>query len=242
MSAERLAEENARLVRRERLDLVPTKVLGLFVVGSLARHLDLRVTLSRTPGGGVTSTVLIPAALLLAMSPVDAAPPAAGRGRTTRELTPHTAAPPSAATATATAITATAPERRPVAPSPEGELPRRVPLRPRTAGAEAPDTASPPTTARPLRRRVRGATLTSTAAARTVPAVRQPADAEAVRAELDEFEAAVRRAERDSAEPDSAARGGAAQDSAAHLGAEPPNPARTTATRENPRRPEGDGQ
>lgn len=50
MSAERLAEENARLVRRERLDLVPTKVLGLFVVGSLARHLGLRVTLSRTPG------------------------------------------------------------------------------------------------------------------------------------------------------------------------------------------------
>ncbi|WP_408995203.1 MULTISPECIES: ATP-binding protein [Streptomyces] len=247
MSAERLAEENARLVRRERLDLVPTKVLGLFVVGSLARHLDLRVTLSRTPGGGVTSTVLIPAALLLAMSPVDAAPPAAGRGRTTREFAPHTAAPPSAATATATAL-----ERRPVAPSPEGELPRRVPLRARTARAEAPDTASPPTTARPLRRRVRGATLTATAAERTVPTVRQPADAEAVRAELDEFEAAVRRAEqdsavrdsavRDSAVRDSAVRGGAAQDSAAHLGGEPPNPARTTATRENPRRPEGDGQ
>ncbi|MFM9588097.1 ATP-binding protein [Streptomyces scabiei] len=246
MSAERLAEENARLVRRERLDLVPTKVLGLFVVGSLARHLDLQVTLSRTPGGGVTSTVLIPAALLLAMSPVDAAPPAAGRGRTTLEFAPHTAA---SATATATAL-----ERRPVAPSPEGELPRRVPLRPHTARTEAPDTASPPTPARPLRRRVRGATLTvtATAAERTVPSVRQPADAEAVRAELDEFEAAVRRAEQDSAARDSAvrdgaardgaARDGAAQQSAAHLGAEPPNPARTTATRENPRRPEGDGQ
>ncbi|WEH20114.1 ATP-binding protein [Streptomyces sp. VNUA24] len=259
MSAERLAEENARLVRRERLDLVPTKVLGLFVVGSLARHLDLQVTLSRTPGGGVTSTVLIPAALLLAMSPVDAAPPAAGRGRTTREFTPRTAASPSAATAV---ITATALERRPLAPSPEGELPRRVPLRPHTARTEAPDTASPPTTARPLRRRVRGATLTvtATAAERTVPTVRQPADAEAVRAELDEFEAAVRRAEQDSAEqgradqdsadrdraehgraePGSAARERAAQQSAAHLGAEPPNPARTT--RDNPRRPEGDGQ
>ncbi|MDW8806369.1 HAMP domain-containing protein [Streptomyces scabiei] len=258
MSAERLAEENARLVRRERLDLVPTKVLGLFVVGSLARHLGLRVTLSRTPGGGVTSTVLIPAALLLAMSPVDAAPPAAGRDRTTREFTPHAAASPSAATATA------ALERRPVAPSPEGELPRRVPLRPHTARTGTPDTTSPPTTARPLRRRVRGATLTvtATAADRTVPTVRQPVDAEAVRAELDEFEAAVRRAEqdgaaRDGASRDDASRDGAAQDNAssegaaqdntaridvAKPGAEPPNPARTTATRENTRRPEGDGQ
>ncbi|WP_240797881.1 hypothetical protein [Streptomyces sp. F001] len=50
MSAERLAEENARLIRRERLDLVPTKVLGLFVVGNLARRWEIGVTLSRTPG------------------------------------------------------------------------------------------------------------------------------------------------------------------------------------------------
>ncbi|WP_317452693.1 sensor histidine kinase, partial [Streptomyces sp. CBMA29] len=69
MSAERLAEENARLIRRERLDLVPTKVLGLFVVGSLARRWGVRVTLTRTPGGGVTSRVTIPATLLLLMSP-----------------------------------------------------------------------------------------------------------------------------------------------------------------------------
>jgi signal transduction histidine kinase len=69
MSAQRLAEENARLVRRERLDLVPTKVLGLFVVGSLARRWGVRVTLTRTPGGGVTAQVAIPSALLLMMSP-----------------------------------------------------------------------------------------------------------------------------------------------------------------------------
>ena len=65
MSAERLAEENARLIRRERLDLVPTKVLGLFVVGSLARRWGIRVTLTRTPGGGITAQVGIPASLLL---------------------------------------------------------------------------------------------------------------------------------------------------------------------------------
>ncbi|WP_407704389.1 ATP-binding protein, partial [Streptomyces spongiae] len=70
MSAERLTEENARLVRRERLDLVPTKVLGLFVVGALARRWGVRVALSRTPGGGVTGTVWIPSTLLLTMSPV----------------------------------------------------------------------------------------------------------------------------------------------------------------------------
>ncbi len=76
MSAERLAEENARLVRRERLDLVPTKVLGLFVVGSLARRWGIQVTLLRTPGGGVTSRVVIPPTLLLLMSPfAETAPP-----------------------------------------------------------------------------------------------------------------------------------------------------------------------
>ncbi|GIF65041.1 histidine kinase [Asanoa ishikariensis] len=55
MSPERMAEENARLARRERLDLVPTEVLGLFVVGRLARRHGMRVTLTPTPGGGVTA-------------------------------------------------------------------------------------------------------------------------------------------------------------------------------------------
>ena len=54
MTPARLAEENARLVRRERLDLAPTKVLGLFVVGRLARRSGISVRLTATPGGGVT--------------------------------------------------------------------------------------------------------------------------------------------------------------------------------------------
>ncbi|MCF3965328.1 HAMP domain-containing protein, partial [Streptomyces fuscigenes] len=66
MGPERLEEENARLVRRERLDLVPTKVLGLFVVGGLSRRWGIRVTLTRTPGGGTTASVLVPPSLLLA--------------------------------------------------------------------------------------------------------------------------------------------------------------------------------
>ncbi|MFF2851535.1 ATP-binding protein [Streptomyces sp. NPDC058001] len=69
MNAERMAEENARLVRRERLDLVPTEVLGLFVVGGLSRRWGIEVVLSRTPGGGVTATVGIPATHLLLADP-----------------------------------------------------------------------------------------------------------------------------------------------------------------------------
>ncbi|WP_051942564.1 ATP-binding protein [Streptacidiphilus rugosus] len=69
MSSERLAEENARLVRRERLDLAPTRVLGLFVVGALARRWGIQVTLARTPGGGVTSRVAIPTDLVTPTTP-----------------------------------------------------------------------------------------------------------------------------------------------------------------------------
>nr|WP_103884514.1 ATP-binding protein [Actinacidiphila yanglinensis] len=114
MSAARLAEENARLVRRERLDLVPTKVLGLFVVGSLARRWGVRVTLTRTRGGGVTAQVAIPSSLLLMMSPfAEPAKPARGtagqrstataetgmRGRSERPRSDHQASAAGAAAA-----------------------------------------------------------------------------------------------------------------------------------------------
>jgi len=63
MTAARLAEENRRLVSRERIDLAPTTMLGLFVVGRLVRRHGLSATLDHTPGDGVTATVRIPAAL-----------------------------------------------------------------------------------------------------------------------------------------------------------------------------------
>ncbi|WNI18940.1 ATP-binding protein [Actinacidiphila sp. ITFR-21] len=322
MSAERLAEENARLIRRERLDLAPTKVLGLFVVGSLARRWGIRVTLSRTPGGGVTSRVTIPAALMLLMSPF-AAPEGqdargtgaetGGRGGYGREAKiplpePRTELPPVAeplpeprtALPPAEAPPRYAPEpyQRPEQPFPEqprpaaapygyrpdpvpepyrrppepyyrpepdrreslrqeppplprresprggGEpagprhaapvpppaerrpdvspLPRRVPqaqtpggTTPRPSAAREPEPVThetapaaaggsrgEDTAARPLRRRVRGATLGSTlsyAQRHAARAPRPPVDAEEVRSELDEFEAAVERAQRDSA-------------------------------------------
>ncbi|MDQ1066901.1 ATP-binding protein [Streptomyces canus] len=292
MSAERLEEENARLIRRERLDLVPTKVLGLFVVGTLARRWEVGVTLTRTPGGGVTAEVTIPSSLLLTMSPLAVASggaaatagtaaesrtaPTAGASATATgtlpnsTATPHTAAPVVGARPATTigtlwdsaAETARAPRTSPSAgavpaaraestvggtakagsgqgdagpaeagvrgggpsasngspASATGEpapLPRRIPHRDIPSGTAPliPQARSGEATtagatgngdggdgARPLRRRVRGATLRTTLGADSVPKAGppRPADAEAVRDALDEFEAAVERAHRDS--------------------------------------------
>jgi signal transduction histidine kinase len=64
MTSARLAEENQRLVERERLDVAPTRVLGLFVVGRLARRHGLTVRLEPSPGSGVTAIVTVPVRLL----------------------------------------------------------------------------------------------------------------------------------------------------------------------------------
>ncbi|WP_225095605.1 ATP-binding protein [Streptomyces sp. CoH27] len=230
MSAERLAEENARLIRRERLDLVPTKVLGLFVVGALARRWEIGVELTRTPGGGVTAEVTLPAALLLTLSPLPGTPVT---------VAPADSATPGGPTPARTAPAADTPDRSDPAtnplpsvptahtttsPDPDTPLPRRVPRREppsdQTPSGQPPSEAGPRTTAtaadtdartepapagptargaaRPLRRRVRGATLaTTTGAAHAVPQAARTRDAEAERTALEEFEAAVARAHRD---------------------------------------------
>ncbi|MEU6331901.1 ATP-binding protein [Streptomyces sp. NPDC047049] len=212
MSAERLDEENSRLVRRERLDLVPTKVLGLFVVGNLARRSGIRVALSRTPGGGVTGSVWLPATLLLTESPAATASPAAGGAEHPAAPEPASTVPapgpdrvpgPASAAAPLPVRTPVAPpERRPAAPSPRDELPRRLPRRTDTERTAPAGETRPSSSGRPLRRRVRGATLdmTAPAADRGAQAARRPVDAEAVRSELDEFEAAVRKAEQETAQ------------------------------------------
>ncbi|MEV6540464.1 sensor histidine kinase [Streptomyces sp. NPDC051665] len=280
MSAERIAEENARLIRRERLDLVPTKVLGLFVVGTLARRWDIDVTLARTPGGGVTSEITIPATLLLRMSALASGGSAggfaglesgsgsgSGKALASAGSVPDQRPTPSWATAdsgaartTDSGLSATtsgygssghgtdsvrptpavgAPAghdsgyadsgpRPSVAAEPVREhawaddqpapLPRRVSryeTAPAAAVAEsaavtthhspADESATAPDDAaggsRPLRRRVRGATLRTGADDAAQQAARQaprPADADAVRSALEEFEAAVEQAHRDS--------------------------------------------
>ncbi|MFJ8005369.1 sensor histidine kinase [Streptomyces fagopyri] len=114
MSVERLEEENARLIRRERLDLAPTEVLGLFVVGGLSRRWGIEVVLTRTPGGGVTATVAVPASHLLLADPTGAATRA-----------PHILPPPRRSGLA---------EPRPAAVDPEpgpADLPRRIPARSR---------------------------------------------------------------------------------------------------------------
>jgi signal transduction histidine kinase len=73
MKPAQLLEENRRLVDRERLDVAPTSVLGLFVVGRLARRHALGVDLIPTHGGGITARLLIPATLF--SRPMPAAPP-----------------------------------------------------------------------------------------------------------------------------------------------------------------------
>ncbi|MFF6980106.1 ATP-binding protein [Streptomyces sp. NPDC008343] len=243
MSPERLDEENARLIRRERLDLVPTKVLGLFVVGTLARRWEIAVTLSRTPGGGVTAEVTVPSSLLVTGSTTGSTATAAlaavarGGSGTKGEHASRAGA------ATGPRPSAAVPGdavRQDDAADADGlrPLPRRIAqsgpaAEPSGSGdgaaasadhsrADRPDpsvtaarpgttpTTTPPTTtptgdapaARPLRRRVRGATLrTTVVASERQTELRQDArtlDAEGVRAALDEFEAAVERAHRDS--------------------------------------------
>ncbi|MEV0133250.1 nitrate- and nitrite sensing domain-containing protein [Dactylosporangium sp. NPDC050688] len=63
MPPARMQEENRRILERPRLDVAPTEVLGLFVVGRLARRHGLTVRLDPTAGQGVTATVLIPSRL-----------------------------------------------------------------------------------------------------------------------------------------------------------------------------------
>ena len=121
MTPARLAEENARLVRRERLDLAPTRVLGLFVVGRLARRCGITVRLSATSGGGVTVRLDIPANLLF-----DAPePPARRRGPAQASRTVRPGRP---------------------APLPEQRVTRSE-AAPRTQTPPAPPVALPPTQA-----------------------------------------------------------------------------------------------
>ena len=116
MPPKRLAEENERLVRRERLDLAPTKVLGLFVVGRLAQRTGAQVMLAPTQGGGITARIAVPAELLLESSVSEARP------TRTPEI-PKPVLPP--ALPQPPALPAAMPEQRTGAEPKPGGLPRR---------------------------------------------------------------------------------------------------------------------
>ena len=192
MPAERIASENTRLVSRERLDLAPTDLLGLFVVGRLARRHGLSVRLSDTPGGGVTALVVIPGRLFVADAEQGGADGADGRdlggagdegddGRIRREV-------------------AEAIQRAMTAWSGEG-VGRLLPSQDFDASVLVPDDAPPAwqpsrdpgAVPFPLDRRIPGAHLTPRTGGTPRTAAPDP-DPEAVRAEIKAFEAGAARA------------------------------------------------
>ncbi len=128
MPAERIADENAKLRSRERLDLAPSHVLGLFVVGRLGRRHGIEVTLSATAGGGTTARVVLPASVLTTAT--DVRGPSTARAVAVREQV--VPAVPAAVVAAPQSLAASAPAPAP-APVPEPE-----------PGSEPSDTGTPP--------------------------------------------------------------------------------------------------
>ncbi|MEU7848829.1 nitrate- and nitrite sensing domain-containing protein [Micromonospora parva] len=199
MSEQRLAEENARFTRRERLDLAPTEVLGLFVVGRLARRHGWQVALAATGGGGVTAQLEIPLASLV-MRRADRAGAAVARAavpnrdrRTTVTRDPEK--PRTAAVAVPARFDSDLLSRatRSLDAGPSWNAFGRGQPEETVPEPQSPEQADKPATPR-VRQRVPGATLHTTAApSRPVDAT--GADPAAARALVEAFQAGVRRAE-----------------------------------------------
>jgi signal transduction histidine kinase len=202
LSPERLTEENARLARRERLDLAPTEVLGLFVVGRLARRHGLGVALWPTTGGGLTASVAISDRLLTTapapLPPPEAVPlrPAAPVRATTVPAAPVPAAPvPKALSAIPFDVGALNRANQSIESGGHWNAfvppQRRIPIDPTLV------TAGPTVAAPPLRQRVPGAQLSVEPITRPTLAP-TPAESDAVLAQalVNDFEAGVRRAQR----------------------------------------------
>jgi signal transduction histidine kinase len=189
MTPARLAEENARLVRRERLDLAPTKVLGLFVVGRLARRSGISVRLTATPGGGVTVRLDIGTNLLF-----DAPePPARRRGpaQASRTVRPGRPAPlpEQRATTAEPPPTTQLPTRYATPSAPASPEPRVIsipgadplPVRRRSTKQAEPDlTPSPDAVSDAVPRRMNGVHANGETAA-PAPAVLPPTSADLAR-------------------------------------------------------------
>ncbi|WP_031486909.1 sensor histidine kinase [Streptomyces bicolor] len=259
MSPERLDEENARLIRRERLDLVPTKVLGLFVVGTLARRWEITVTLSRTPGGGVTAEVTVPPSLLVTGSTTGATALAAlaavaggagsGSGSGSQTILPD-ATDPDVSDDSAGTLSASATGPRPSV-SAQADAAHRDAVRP--------DADADGDGLRPLPRRVsrRGATSAGTARS-TAPADRStappsgavPDDAPSIpEARAEQFPAAGRPQAEDSGaapadharadQPDPSPRARADQHTSAHVAVADEHPSPATDRTDQPPTPVG---
>ena len=209
MTAQKVAEENQRLVERERLELAPTSVLGLFVVGRLARRHDLGVELLATPTtGGVTARLTIPPLLFSHRSgllpkaepvpviPAQAALPAPPKAR------------PAEAAAVASSVS-TSDVLRPVEPLPSPAIPALLgiprghgfrwfnqlePVWPDAEPAEEPAAEPDAETRGGLRRRVRGAQLPSPGTSAPVAEDKPRHDPDATKAAMDGFQNAFAKA------------------------------------------------
>ncbi|MER5945861.1 nitrate- and nitrite sensing domain-containing protein [Streptomyces sp. NPDC001904] len=84
MDTQALAEANVRLSGTASFMAEPTRFLGHFVVGALARKCGIEVRLGEAPAAGVVARVLIPSTLLTEAEPT-AARAAAHQGETPRE-------------------------------------------------------------------------------------------------------------------------------------------------------------
>ncbi|MEO3772396.1 nitrate- and nitrite sensing domain-containing protein [Micromonospora sp. B9E7] len=201
MNDQRLAEENARFTRRERLDLAPTEVLGLFVVGRLARRHGWEVGLAATVGGGVTAHLEIPSTSLV-LRRADRAGAAVARATVPERDRRTPAAAETDQDARSLAATA-APARfdsdllsratRSLEASPSWNAFGHSQPEQATPAPPAKEPSGAPTGPR-IRQRVPGASLgASTAPTRPVDAT--GADPAAARALVEAFQAGVRRAE-----------------------------------------------
>ena len=232
MTPDQLRAENARLVSRERLDLAPTDVLGLFVVGRLARRHGIDVRLMPTPGTGVTAEVRIPEAQVvrsgrpapaaasrpapapapappLPVIPTEPAPAGDGRGwwDSPTQAADRAAAQGRPAAPTAFHAGPGAPER-PAAPSRNGadspgngmaaELAAAAEGRAARADVSEPAPDVPrPRGAAGMVRRVRGAQHPDTGLRDEQSDAFRPPSAADARQDIEDFEAGVRRALRE---------------------------------------------
>lgn len=64
MSPDDLARANERIVTTNALALAPARYLGHYVVASLTKRHGVAVSLTESPGGGVTATIVLPPALV----------------------------------------------------------------------------------------------------------------------------------------------------------------------------------
>ena len=78
MSDEELQEANERLANPPTIDFAVSRMLGLFVVGRLARRYNIRVQLRHSTYGGITALVMLPSSVVLPLGPQVPAAPAPG--------------------------------------------------------------------------------------------------------------------------------------------------------------------